>query len=309
MSSELFSSRIRLRHLHCFVAVAQEQNLGKAANKLKLTQPAISKTLAELEELTQSHLFERGRHGAMLTPQGEVFLTHAVKVLETLNLAGKAVRGNASPSVTTLYVGSLPTVAQEVLPRALGKLQERYPQTRIVVNTAVNTTLLSQLKAGELDVAIGRMADPAMMVGLSFELLFVEPLVLVTRPGHSLNRTTPSLEKVLNYPLIVSPPGTTPRHTLESFVQSRGLQLPEQRIETMSVSLARLMVQQFDYVWCVPAGAIRDDLDRGILRKLKLSTQGTEEPVGLLTRSDSQHSSLLAALLAAIREAAASLKN
>jgi DNA-binding transcriptional LysR family regulator len=77
----LFSQRIRLRHLHTFVAVAQQGTLGRAAETLNLSQPALSKTLNELEQLTGTRLFDRGRLGAQLT-RGEQFLTHAVKVLD-----------------------------------------------------------------------------------------------------------------------------------------------------------------------------------------------------------------------------------
>lgn len=78
----LFSQRIRLRHLHTFVAVAQQGTLGRAAETLNLSQPALSKTLNELEQLTGTRLFDRGRLGAQLTLVGEQFLTHAVKVLD-----------------------------------------------------------------------------------------------------------------------------------------------------------------------------------------------------------------------------------
>lgn len=63
----LFNQRIRLRHLHTFVAVAQQGTLGRAAETLNLSQPALSKTLNELEQLTGTRLFERGRLGAQLT--------------------------------------------------------------------------------------------------------------------------------------------------------------------------------------------------------------------------------------------------
>ena len=88
----LFSQRIRLRHLHTFVAVAQQGTLGRAAETLNLSQPALSKTLNELEQLTGTRLFERGRLGAQLTLVGEQFLTHAVKVLDALNTAGQALK-------------------------------------------------------------------------------------------------------------------------------------------------------------------------------------------------------------------------
>ncbi len=103
----LFSQRIRLRHLHTFVAVAQQGTLGRAAETLNLSQPALSKTLNELEQLTGARLFERGRLGAQLTLLGEQFLTHAVKVLDALNHAGQALNRKPEEGCDVVRIGAL----------------------------------------------------------------------------------------------------------------------------------------------------------------------------------------------------------
>ncbi|MGH6625963.1 MAG: LysR family transcriptional regulator, partial [Burkholderiaceae bacterium] len=79
---DVFSRAVQLRHLRCFVAVAQQRHLARAAEKLALSQPAVSKTLVELEQLAGARLVARGRRGAQLTPAGEQLLAHALRVLE-----------------------------------------------------------------------------------------------------------------------------------------------------------------------------------------------------------------------------------
>src|SRR5215831_7483305 len=111
-------SRIRLRHLRCFVVVAQERTLARAAERLRLSQPAVSKTLTELEELAGVRLVERGRAGAHLTPAGERFLRHAVDVTQALESAAIALTQTGTPSVPAVEVGALPTVAGGLLARA-----------------------------------------------------------------------------------------------------------------------------------------------------------------------------------------------
>lgn len=281
------SSRVRLRHLHCFLAVAQERNIGRAAERLRLSQPAISKTLAELEEILGVKLLERGRFGAQLTREGEVFLGRALAVREALNAAMSAVGVAATPVVDTLRIGALPTLAPDLVAPALAAFRRKYPHARVTVRTAANKPLLEELKSGTVDFAIGRIADPTEIVGLSFEMLYVEPLVLVTRPAHPLAaQRAVSLNDVLAYPLLVFTRGTIPRHNTESFLRARGLRLPDNCTETLSVSLGRILVKQSDTVWFVPAGAVRDDLETGVLASLPVSTEGTEEPVGLLRRSE-----------------------
>ncbi len=305
MEKDLFKSRVRLRHLDCFVSVAQTRNLGKAATKMRLTQPAISKTLTELEEILGVKLLERNRLGAQLTRDGETFLAHALAVQDALNAAGAAVGGEQAPQSEAVYVGALPTVAPDLLPLALAEFRRQHPHTRAVVQTATNTVLLQMLKAGEIDFALARMADPEMMAGLSFELLYVEPLALIVRPGHPLVATGKvSLSEVIAYPIVVSTRGTIPRHNTESYFQSRGLKIPSNCIETLSVSLARQIVRQSEAVWFAPAGAVRADFVDGALTRLAVPTEGTEEPVGLMQRSGGAPGAPALAFMEVLREMA-----
>src|ERR1700728_4508386 len=148
-------SRIRLRHLTCFVAVAQERTLARAAARLHLSQPAVSKTLAELEELAGRRLVERGRSGTQLTPAGEEFLRYAVDVTQALESAAAVLTGAAVPTAPALRVAALPTVAGGLLVEAIARLRERRPHAGISLGIGDNPELLAGLKSGEIDVAGG----------------------------------------------------------------------------------------------------------------------------------------------------------
>lgn len=287
MEKESFRNRIRLRHIHCFLAVAQERNLGRAAERMRLTQPAISKTLSELEAIAGTRLFERNRLGAQLTAEGEKFLTHALGVLDALDAVSEAIGTEQAPQREAIQIGALPSVAPDLLPAALQIFRRHHPDAQVAIQTAANAPLLHMLKAGEVDFVLGRMADPQMMVGLSFELLYVEPLVLAVRAGHPLAReSSVSLGAVAAFPLVLSPKGTIPRHNTESFLRAHGLAVPANCTETLSVSVARQIVRHSDAIWFAPAGAARGDLVDETLARLAVETKGTEEPVGLLHRSE-----------------------
>lgn len=268
----LFSQRIRLRHLHTFVAVAQQGTLGRAAETLNLSQPALSKTLNELEQLTGTRLFERGRLGAQLTVPGEQFLTHAVKVLDALNTAGQALNRKEDASADVVRVGALPTAALGILPAAIGRFHQQQKSTSLQVATMNNTMLLAGLKSGEIDLGIGRMSDPELMGGLNYELLFLESLKLVVRPGHPLLQETITLSRVMEWPVVVSPKGTVPRQNAEALLQSQGCKMPAGCIETLSASLSRQLTVDYDYVWFVPSGAVKGRSSPG--------------DAGLITRAD-----------------------
>ncbi|MDX8920727.1 LysR substrate-binding domain-containing protein [Salmonella enterica] len=298
----LFSQRIRLRHLHTFVAVAQQGTLGRAAETLNLSQPALSKTLNELEQLTGTRLFERGRLGAQLTVPGEQFLTHAVKVLDALNTAGQALNRKEDASADVVRVGALPTAALGILPAAIGRFHQQQKSTSLQVATMNNTMLLAGLKSGEIDRGIGRMSDPELMGGLNYELLFLESLKLVVRPGHPLLQETITLSRVMEWPVVVSPKGTVPRQNAEALLQSQGCKMPAGCIETLSASLSRQLTVDYDYVWFVPSGAVKEDLRQATLVSLPVPTQSAGEPIGILTRVDIPLSTGAQMLIAAIRK-------
>ena len=298
----LFSQRIRLRHLHTFVAVAQQGTLGRAAETLNLSQPALSKTLNELEQLTGTRLFERGRLGAQLTVPGEQFLTHAVKVLDALNTAGQALNRKEDASADVVRVGALPTAALGILPAAIGRFHQQQKSTSLQVATMNNTMLLAGLKSGDIDLGIGRMSDPELMGGLNYELLFLESLKLVVRPGHPLLQETITLSRVMEWPVVVSPKGTVPRQNAEALLQSQGCKMPAGCIETLSASLSRQLTVDYDYVWFVPSGAVKEDLRQATLVSLPVPTQSAGEPIGILTRVDIPLSTGAQMLIAAIRK-------
>ena len=307
--SEAFLRGVQLRHLRCLVAVAQERHLARAAERLALSQPAVSKTLAELETLAGARLVERGSAGRRgiqgFTVAGEQLLAHALRVLEALDAGAQELMPASGARSQRLRIGALPSVAPSLLPPALAALRERLPELQVQVQTGANGPLLDALRAGELDLVAGRMSDPQLMAGLTFELLYTEPLALVARAGHPLAKRAPSVQEVLQHPLVIYGEGTIPRHHTESFLSGLGLRLPPHVTQTLDLSVARALLVRSDAVWFTPVGAARDDLSSGLLVRLAVDTAGTEEPVGLLLRSDAEPSPARQALIGLLRESGA----
>lgn len=303
-----FARNVQLRHLRCFVAVAQERHLARAAARLALSQPAISKTLSELEAMAGTRLVERGTAGRRgvqgLTAAGEQLLLQALRVLEAVDASAEAIAPSSGARLERLRIGALPSVAPALLPQALADFRAHWSHVQVIVKSAANVVLLDELRAGELDLVVGRMSEPRLMAGLSFELLHTEPLVFAARAGHPLARRGASVQAVLGCPLVVYGEGTIPRHNTESFLSALGLALPANTLQTLDVSVARALVALSDAVWITPLGAARADLQEGRLVRLPIETVGTEEPVGLLLRSDAEPSALRSAMAGLLREGA-----
>ncbi|WP_245844775.1 LysR substrate-binding domain-containing protein [Noviherbaspirillum humi] len=216
-------------------------------------------------------------------------MPHALRIMEALDGAAASVDMADEKSAETVQIGALPSVAPDVLPPALKRFRQLHADARVVIHTAANQPLLEMLKAGEIDFAVGRMSDPQMTVGLTFELLYMEPLALLVREGHPLSAAgNVTLSDVLAHPLVVSPTGTVPRHHTESFVRSQGFRMPDNCVETLSVALAQRLVRDSDSVWFAPLGVLGVNAGKreAGLERLPLATTGTEEPVGLLRRAE-----------------------
>lgn len=303
----LVDGRIKLRHLQCFLAVAHQRSLQKAAAALSISQPAVSKTLKELEEALGVRLFDRGRKATVPTPQAEIFLRHASAGVSALRHGLEALAASAAGGAQArLVVGALPTVAPALLPRALAAWRLQAPSAALRVVTGSNVQLLAQLRAREADCVIGRLSDPERMAGLTFEHLYAEPFALAVRPGHPLLWSRDLVAGDLRaHPAILPERGTAIRHAADSWLNAAGVGPMVELVETLSVSFGRAMARTSDAVWFVPPGAIEDDLAAGLLVRLPLQTHGSEESVGLLLRADALPGPALSALLSALRDAGA----
>ncbi|HBO79447.1 MAG TPA: LysR family transcriptional regulator, partial [Cupriavidus sp.] len=280
---------------------------GRAGERLGLTQPAVSKTLTELEELVGARLLVRQRAGTDLTAAGMRFLRQALRVLEDLDAVADSLTGADAARQERIRVGALPSVVPALLLEAVTDFRANHPEVGLAVQSGMNRTLIDLLKADVLDVVIGRMDDPAAMEGLWFESLAAEPLVLAVRAGHPLaGNARPTMRDVLAWPMVVPAVGSIPRHSTESLLARHGFALPAGCLETADGYLGQLVTLQGDSVWAAPLSATHRAVAAGELVLLSFDTQGTEEPIGLLRRSDRTLEPVAEAFADTIRRIAAS---
>jgi LysR family pca operon transcriptional activator len=300
------TDRLKIRHLRALVAVAEQGTLVRAADVLSITQPAVSKTLAELEDIVGRRLLERTHKGVKLTSAGRVLLRHAGASLRALSEGLDSLATEQDVEVPAVLIGALPNVAATVLPPALLRFAAATPRARVSVRTGSNAQLIAALRQGVLDLVIGRLAEPSDMQGLSFEQLYTEPLLLVVRQGHPLaarRRLEPALLR--QHRLVLPDAGTRVREAADRFFVSSGMGLPVQTIETIDLAFGRSYVLQSDAIWFVPLGAIENDLRQGSLVRLPIDTKITEGPVGLTQRVDRMPSDAIQRVVEAVRQSAA----
>jgi LysR family pca operon transcriptional activator len=299
-------SRLRLRHIRCFLEVARAASLDEAASQLNITQPAVSKTLKELEETLGVVLFDRSARRIRLNEAGRVFQQHAGTAMAELTKAQNAVR-NVQGDMVKLSIGVLPTAATDLLPRAAIRFKADYANSVIHVITGPNWLLLSQLREGQLDLVVGRMASAEQMTGLTFEQLYVEDIMLVARPDHPLLRADSGAE-LSQFPMIMPPKGAVISTTVRGYLQSIGLHAVRPMFETVSLAFGRRAVQLSDAVWFISRGVVADELAQGTLRVIDVHHPLLAGPVGVSLREDALRRPEIVALLDQLRVAARQLR-
>lgn len=295
--------RLKLRHLRCLAIVGQEKNLVRAARALALTQPAVSKTIAELEDIVGRRLLVRRRRGVDLTPAGEVLVRHSVATLRGLREGLSLALDQTEAEQLRVAVGALPNMAASLLPAAIALMGRTNHDLRVRVVSGTNAQLMTQLRQGEIDMVVGRLAMPSAMVDLTFLQLFSEPLILVVRPGHPLaDAGSPTLTEMAAFPMVVPVQGTLVRDTADAFLFARGSVLPRAVIEATDTTFVLSFLQGTDAVWFAPRGAASSAMRRGELVPLAVDTRSTEGPVGVTMRQAGEPTEGARQLLAAIRQ-------
>jgi LysR family transcriptional regulator, benzoate and cis,cis-muconate-responsive activator of ben and cat genes len=194
---------MELRHLRYFVAVAEAENVTRAATKLRVSQPALSRQIHDLEEEIGFQLLERGAKSVRLTASGRVFLNEARAVLQRAEDAVKAARAVAGGTRGEIHVGYAPSITVQILPQALRIFQAEFPGVKVSLHDLSTEEMLAQLRADKLAVALIVRLREKELRGLRFEELARYPLCVAVAPGHPFARLlSVKLAAIAGEPLI-----------------------------------------------------------------------------------------------------------
>ncbi len=303
----LFDAAIKLRHLQAFLEIARRRSLTEAATALGISQPAVSKTLRELEDLLGVTLMERGRAGVALTPAGDIFLHYASMSVAALRQGLDGIEQARMGSDRLLNVGALPSVAASVTPLAVELYQAKGVGGTLSIVTGPNGHMLDQLRVGALDIVVGRLGQPDAMQGLTFSQLYSEQVSLVVRPGHPLI-VAPDISRLPEFTVLFPNRNAAIRELVERLLVANGIGRLPRRIETVSNAFGRAFTRRTDAVWIISQGVVAGDISEGTLVALPVDTRITLGPVGISTRADAPQTPDLMLFISALREAVTRMK-
>ena len=238
-------SNLKLRHLQLLVALDQFRHLGRAAEFLALTQPAVSKTLAEIERMFGLELFNRSTRGTEPTAYGQTVVRFARSVLADYERTRDEIAAVASGAAGRVSVGAMVVAIPALLTPAIQTLKARSAQTTVMVEEGDLTRLLPRLRLGELDLFVGRLEPGYAAPDLETEPLYAEPMALVAGPTHPLAGPSPvAWADLAAAAWVVPPPWASSRVKLHQLFFAQGLQPPVDVVETASFLVALSLMRQ-----------------------------------------------------------------
>lgn len=250
---DLLNGRLKLRHLVLVVAIADHGSVLRAARHLRLAQPAVTRSLREVEDVLGVELFTRGPRGVTPTLFGEAFVEHARAVLAELRRAGERIAELADARVGTVTIGTLLAGSNVLLPRAIAALKRDRPGITVIVREATFDIQAPRLLDGELDMILGRLNPIDDLRGLRQITLYSEPVRLVARRDHpARSRSGLALRDLLDYPWVLPLEQTALRQELEQVFRDEGLPPPTDLVECTSILTVRTLVRDTDMIAALP---------------------------------------------------------
>ncbi|HWD20036.1 MAG TPA: LysR substrate-binding domain-containing protein [Verrucomicrobiae bacterium] len=194
---------MELRHLRYFAAVAEEENVSRAAGRLHVSQPGLSRQIHDLEEELGFPLFARSAKSVRLTDAGKVFLGEARAVLQRVDEAVAAARAAAKGAEDEIKVGYAPSLTVQILPATLRIFQAKFPRVRVALHDLSTEEILTAVRARQLHAGLLVRPPRRMLQELQFKELARYPIRVVVAPRHPLAKARVlSLAQIAAEPLL-----------------------------------------------------------------------------------------------------------
>src|SRR5690242_12044093 len=253
---------MELRQLAYFVAVVDEAHFTRAAERLRIAQPAISQQIRRLEAELGERLLHRDRRTVTLTPAGEALLPHARAVLAQVEHGRQAVAALRGLVTGRLRVGFVMPLPDRRVIRAIGAFGRRYPGIELTLIEDETDALLDRLAAGDLQTAfIGLGPGQDTPAGLDAVVVAREPVVLVVHPQHPLaTRKTAPLSVLRHEPVVTLTQASRLRGVLETFCRQAGF-TPRIVAETSDLNVMVQLVAEGVGVALMPRSGQQDVTD------------------------------------------------
>src|SRR5215470_2077422 len=296
--------RLKPRDLHIFMAVAEEGNMAKAAERLAISRPVVSKTIADLERTLGVPLFDRSPQGIEQTLYGRALSKRSVAIFDELRQSVREIEYLADPSTGEVRIGCTETIAAGLAATAIEALSRRHPQLHFRTELGDVTTLRQYfLRERKCELIISRLLPPIEEPDLETEPLFYERHILVVGPGSKwLRRRKIALADLINEPWILSPAEILPGAPFFEALRASRLTVPVPTILSTSLTLRSKLLPGGPFITIVPDSVLRFGSGRLPFEPLQIKLPRTPHPVAITTLKNRTLSPTAQLFIKALRE-------
>jgi DNA-binding transcriptional LysR family regulator len=282
--SDRIGRRIKLHDLHVLMAVVQAGSMSKAAQVLNTTQPAVSRSIADLEQTIGAPLLDRSRHGVEPTEYGRALLDGGAAMFDDLRQAVKNIEFIANPTVGEVRVGAHEPLIVGVLPAVFDHLHRKYPGISIhSTPIAQNAQQYRDLRERKIDLLLGRMTLP-IQEDIHAEILFHDSIKIVAGPKNKWARHRKvELSELADEPWCLPPPESLIGSRIADVFRARGMKFPPNGAARGGASFLCAYLPRGPFLGTMPASMLRFGANLPRLKVLPVALPIEPWPVGVMT--------------------------
>jgi DNA-binding transcriptional LysR family regulator len=282
--SERVGRRIRLRDLHILLAVVQCKSLAKAAERLAISRPVVSKAIADLEHVLGVRLLERDRHGAEPTVYGAALIKRGTTIFAELRESVKDIEFLTDPAAGEVRIGCNPLLATSFVAAVVDRLSRRYP--RVVFHLVIKQveTLHRELSERNVDLLIGRRFRLVANERLSFETLFDDSIVVaagVQNPWTRRRRI--DLADLVSAAWVLPPPESVIGSAAMQAFRAKGLDYPRTAVVAIPLDVRMTLLATGRFLTILPVSTLRFPAKRTEISVLPVELPLARVPVQVVT--------------------------
>lgn len=294
--------QIKFHQIRAFVEVARQGSIRGASRTMNLSQPALTKSIKELEEGMAAQLFVRRSKGVALTECGEGFYQRARLILEELRAAQDDIRQRQGELAGQINIGMGASVSRTLMPAVITRFHAQHPQVKVRIMEGQLVSMINELRQGELDFTINTYYQGPYDQEFTFEKLFEKPFAVFCREGHPATGAT-SINELLHYNWTMPTPRGSYYKQLEEVFSHRS-QIPRIGVVCETFSSCISLVAQSDFLSILPQELGCDPLLAHRLVMLPVVESLPKAAYYLIQRRDSRQTPLAESLITQFRREA-----
>jgi DNA-binding transcriptional LysR family regulator len=276
--------KIKLRDLHILLAVVQAGSMAKAGTQLAVSQPAVSKAIAEMEHALGVPLLDRSSRGVEPTRYGRALIKRSLAVFDELKQGVKEIEFLSDPAVGDISIGSTEPLSAGLVTSVIDRLSSQHPLMSFQVVQGDPATLLRYLGERQVEIVLARMSDRRVEEYMNADILYEDAVVVVAgAQSRWTHRRRIALADLVNERWVLYPPDSILGLAAIKAFHDAGLKPPRAVVTTLSLSMRTSLLATGHFLSMLPASALKFSTTHTGIRTLPIELPSTKQPIGLFT--------------------------